>query len=143
MYLIPVVETWLTPVNATVGALPKSAAVPVAVVSPVFVIPEPARTAKLPAAPRSISFSVPETEVGRLREIAARKKTNAKAKATIALVCRNGTRAMFVWLIKSNEIFFVDRMITTTLQATPDGPTKVNKIGIPIKLVVSAQNPDN
>ena len=78
MYFIPVVYTWSSPVKATVGALPKSTAVPVAVVTPVLVIPDPARTAKLSAAPKSTLSCVPETGIGRLREMATRKKTSAK-----------------------------------------------------------------
>lgn len=56
-YFVPVVVTETEPENEPLGELPMSApAVPESVVGPVFVIPEPAKTAK--------SFVVPRFTVG-------------------------------------------------------------------------------
>ena len=53
VYLVPVVVTKVSPVKAGVGSEPKSPpAVPLTVVGPVLVMPEPASTAKFEVEPR-------------------------------------------------------------------------------------------
>ena len=49
IWFVPISVTEPKPVSVVVGKVPTS---PVIVVGPVLVIPEPARTAKLPAVPR-------------------------------------------------------------------------------------------
>lgn len=80
-YFVPEVTIESAPVKAGVGELPMSEpAVPVNVVEPVFVIPDPARTAKLDVEPRFTAGSAAD---------ALAPITAAAAKtATVAMVPR-------------------------------------------------------
>jgi hypothetical protein len=104
VYLTPVVVTSASPVKVLVGELPKSApAVPEAVVAPVFVIPDPARTTNELASPRSTLVCAAEEPTERLVEIATRKKTADSEKATRVLVILNGCFAAF-WAVMMNSL---------------------------------------